>query len=127
MNPAPADLLHRWRRWARELRTPKTAMTHGQALMLYRGSELLGRIVLRAELCDFPWYGGAFEAEPAFAPLQPLFLEELRLLGEEEMDAWGEVWRRIDRPALRLEVAGGGAPVVDLLIHIENGVSRWRG
>jgi len=119
-------MLHRLHHWAQVLFTAKTPVAHGQMFTLYRGSDLLGKIVLRAELCDFPWYGGEFEAELAFAPLEHLFSEELRLLGEEEMDAWGEVWRQIDRAALRLEVAGSGAPVVDFLIHIENGVARWR-
>lgn len=119
-------MFHRLRRLAQVLCATKTTVTHGQAFMLYRGSDFLGKIVLRAELCDFPWYGGEFEAEPAFAPLEDLFREELRLLGEEDMDAWSEVWRQIDRPALRLEFAGSGAPVLDFLIHIESGIARWR-
>jgi hypothetical protein len=106
--------------------TRTTRLADGHEFALYRGNVLLGTIVLRAALCDFPWYGGEFKAEPAFAPFEPLFREELRLLGEEEMDAWGEVWRQIDQPALTLTSAGGGAPASNLLIHIEDGVARWR-
>jgi hypothetical protein len=119
-------MLQRLRQWVQRQRTHKTAVAHGDVFTLHRGNDLLGRIVLRAELCDFPWYGGEFQAEPAFLPLEPLFREELRLLGEEEMDTWGEVWRQIDGPSLRLASARGAAPVFDPTMHIENGVAWWR-
>lgn len=101
-------------------------VTHGKVFSLYRGKDCLGLIVLRAELCDFPWFGGEFRPEPAFAPLEQLFRDEIRLLGEDEMEAWAEVWRQIDGSSLRLESADGGAPVLDPQLHINDGVARWR-
>lgn len=93
---------------------------------LFRGAELLGTIELQAEHCDYPWYGGAFRAEPAFAPLEALFAEEIRLIDQEQMDAWGALWRQIEGPGLRLVPVGGGEPMADPVIHIEAGVARWR-
>jgi hypothetical protein len=120
-------MLKRLRHWAQKLRPSKITVAHGHVFALYRGDVLLGKIVLRAELCDYPWYGGEFQAEPAFAPFEPLFREELRLLGEEEMDAWGEVWGQIDDPALTLVSAGSEAPAEsNLQIHIQDGVAWWR-
>lgn len=81
---AAAHVLKRLRHWAQKLRPSKTTVAQGHVFALYRGDVLLGKIVVRAELCDYPWYGGEFQAEPAFAPFEPLFREELRLLGEEE-------------------------------------------
>lgn len=99
---------------------------HGRTFELYRGTELLGTIELRAELCDFPWYGGRFKAESAYAAVKHLFEAELRLLDQEDMDAWGEVWQRIATPSLRLVPARGGEPVADLMIHIDGDEARWR-
>lgn len=110
----------------RGLLPKKPAIADGDTFHLYRGDDLLGRIVLRASLCDFPWYGGDFEPEPAFAPLEPLFREELRLLDAEDMDAWGDVWKRIEDPALRLVPSHGGVLESGLLIHIRDGVAWWR-
>lgn len=114
--------LSRWlNRWGFGETHPTT-----RSFELYRGAELLGTIELRAEHCDFPWYGGEFRSEPAFAALEPLFAEEIALIDREEMDAWGEVWRQIEGPGLRLVPVGGGEPWVDPMIHIVDGVARWR-
>jgi hypothetical protein len=98
----------------------------GQTFELHRGAQLLGTIELRAELCDFPWYGGRFTAGPAFETVAHLFRQELELLGAEEMDAWGRVKAEIDGPGLRLMPAGGGPPEPDFMLHIEGDEARWR-
>jgi hypothetical protein len=97
-----------------------------EAFALYRGSDLLGKVVLRNELCDFPWYGGKFKPAPAFATAEYLFKEELRLLEAGEMGAWEEVWAKIDGPGLKLLPDGGGEAISDLIIHIEGAEARWR-
>ena len=93
---------------------------------LYRGIDLLGTVALIGELCDFPWYGGQFKAAPAFAVVETLFTEELRLLEADEMDAWGKIWAQIEEPGLKLVPANGSEAIVDLLIHIEGAEARWR-
>lgn len=93
---------------------------------LYRGTDLLGTVALMGELCDFPWYRGHFDAAPAFAVVEVLFTEELRLLESDEWDAWGKIWAQIEEPGLKLVPADGSEAVVDLLIHIEGKEARWR-
>ena len=93
---------------------------------LYRGADLLGTVVLTAELCDFPWYGGHFKAAPAFGTVEHLFKEEVRLLEAEEMDTWEEMWPQIDEPGLKLLPADGGETISDLIIHTEGAEARWR-
>ena len=93
---------------------------------LYRGTDLLGTVALIGDLCDFPWYRGQFKAAPAFAVVEILFTEELRLLETDEMDAWGKIWAQIEEPGLKLVPADGSEEKVDLLIHIEGGEARWR-
>lgn len=101
-------------------------LEHGARFRLWRGDECLGTIELAAESCDFPWHGGRFEPGPAFAPYAPLFAEELRLLDNEDMDAWGEVLARIEGPGLRLEPADGGVDIVGFQLHIDGRVATWR-
>jgi hypothetical protein len=93
---------------------------------LYRGADLLGTVVLKAELCAFPWYGGQFKATPAFAAVEALFREESRLLEADQMDGWEELWAQIEEPGLKLLPADGSEAIVDLLIHIEGEEARWR-
>lgn len=93
---------------------------------LYRGDVLLGTVQLVPELCDFPWYGGLIEPEPAFAPYAPLFRQELELLGEESMDEWGQVLREIEGPGLSLVPLGSGVPLTGFLIHINGAEVTWR-
>lgn len=97
-----------------------------QAYRLYRGTDFLGTAVLKDELCDFPWYGGQFEAAPAFAAVEALFEEELRLLEADETDGWEDVWARIAEPGLVLLPAAGGEAISDLVVHIEGAHARWR-
>jgi hypothetical protein len=97
-----------------------------EVFKLYRGSSLLGKVELKAELCDFPWYGGSFTAAADYAKVEHLFREELRLLEEDEMDAWSEIWNQIEEPGLKLVPDDGTTPVTDLIIHIEEGEARWR-
>lgn len=54
--------------------SPITSTTY----RLIRGETWLGNIVHHAEQDNFPWYGGVFEAAPAFAEVRALFDEELR-------------------------------------------------
>lgn len=93
---------------------------------LHRGDELLGAIELRAELCDFPWYGGRFTPAPAYAEYASLFADELRLLDAEEMDAWGRVLAQIEGPGLRLVPEGGGPAEINPVLHIDGTVATWR-
>lgn len=93
---------------------------------LHRGTDLLGTVVLKDELCDFPWYGGEFKAAPAFETVKHLFREELLLLDRDDMEAWEAVWTQIEKPGLSLLPADGGAAETDLLIHIEDEKARWR-
>ncbi|MFT4242361.1 MAG: hypothetical protein QM569_08765 [Acidovorax sp.] len=93
---------------------------------LYRGDDLLGHIQLVPELCDFPWYGGVLEPEPAFAPYAPLFQQELQLLAEEKMDEWGQVLGEIEGPGLSLVPVKSGVPISDFLIHINGVEVTWR-
>ena len=93
---------------------------------LYRGTDLLGTVALSGELCNFPWHVGQFKAAPAFAVVEILFTEELRLLEADEMDAWGIIWAQIEEPGLKLVPADGSEAIVDLLIHIEGEEARWR-
>jgi hypothetical protein len=93
---------------------------------LYRGTDLLGKVVLRVELCDFPWYGGQFEAAPAFAPVEHLFKEELCLLEADKMDTWEEIWAQIEAPGLQLRPASGGDAITELIIHVKGAEATWR-
>lgn len=93
---------------------------------LYREDVLLGVIQLVPELCDFPWYGGLLEPEPAFAPYAPLFRQELELLEEERMDEWGQVLEEIEGSGLSLVPLETGIPVTGFLIHIDGMKVAWR-
>jgi len=93
---------------------------------LYRGPDFLGTLELKSELCDFPWYGGRFEAAPAFGSVEHLFKEESRLLEADEMASWEEVWAQIEAPGLQLRPTNGGEAVSELIIHIEGAEARWR-
>lgn len=94
---------------------------------LYRGDDLLGLIQLVPELCDFPWYGGLLDPEPAFAPYASLFQQELQLLEDERMDEWGQVLAQIEGPGLSLVSLKSGTRVTGFLLHIEGMEVRWRG
>jgi hypothetical protein len=93
---------------------------------LYRGDDRLGTVTMKSELCDFPWYGGSFQAAPAYAAVKQLFSEELRLLQADEMDAWEEVWAEIEEPGLKLLPTDGGAAISELLIHLDGEEAWWR-
>lgn len=93
---------------------------------LYRGDCLIGRIEPKAELFDFPWHAGLFTPAPGFTEVEALFLEESRLLEAGEMDAWSDAWDAIEAPGLKLVPLDGGNAITELLIHIEDGVARWR-
>lgn len=104
----------------------KENIVEAETYSLYRGTDLLGRLILRAELCDFPWYGGQFEAAPAFAPVAHLFKEELRLLEANKMDTWEEIWIQIEAPGLQLRPANSGDVITGLIIHIKGAEATWR-
>lgn len=42
------------------------------------------------------------------------------------MDAWSDAWEAIEAPGLKLVPSDDGNAITELLIHIEDGVARWR-
>ena len=98
----------------------------GETYLLLRGDSTLGSVIVQDALCDFPWYGGRFEARAEFAAVADLFRAELTLLEEDSMGPWEAVWAQIEEPGLKLVQIDGGEPVVNLIIHIEGTTARWR-
>lgn len=98
----------------------------GETYLLIRGDFTLGSVMVQDALCDFPWYGGRFEAKPAFAAAADLFRAELRLLEEDSMEPWEAVWAQIEEPGLKLVPEDGGEAIFNLIIHIEGATARWR-
>ena len=101
-------------------------MEQGQTLFLVRGDATLGSVTVQHALCDFPWYGGRFDAMPSFVAVEDLFRAELNLLEEDAMEAWEIAWAQIEEPGLKLVPEDGGTPIVDLIIHIDGATARWR-
>ncbi|MDX2544715.1 hypothetical protein ACOT81_20305 [Streptomyces sp. WI04-05B] len=91
----------------------------GQVWRLRRGEESLGEIVI-AE-ADFPWLSGRFVPEPAFAEVEPWFVETLALIEAERYDEFEDAYDRIAR-ALTLVAPSG--PVAEFLLHIQ-GDQAW--
>ena len=87
---------------------------------LRREKDLLGR--LSSCTPDFPWMYCKFEAAAAFAELKPLFDDELRLLNEEDMDAWEEAYEKIR--ALKLQLVSGENEISEFLLHVD-GDKAW--
>ena len=75
---------------------------------------------------DMFWLDCHFAPTPAFAPVAPLFLEELRLLEREEMDAWELVYQRIDALGLELRPLDGTTPIREFILHVDGSHARLR-
>jgi hypothetical protein len=91
-------------------------------LELRRGEDLLG--VLLYQNTDQPFFRYRFQPTPQFSEVQPLFIEELRLLNAEEMVAWELAYGRIVALGLTLDPPGGGPPIRDYILHID-GHDAW--
>jgi len=91
----------------------------GQTWRLERDQQLLGEILI--DDADFPWLSGRFVPEPAFAEVEPWFVELLALVETEEHERFDGAYDRIAR-ALTLVSPSG--PVAEFLLHIE-GDQAW--
>ena len=95
---------------------------------LIRGDKILGTVEIVSNKCDFPWYGGTFTPDDAFAQVKPLFDEELRLLnaGDAGLDGFDLIWEKIDAPGLILRAEDGTKEIKNVLIHIDGTNTWWR-
>jgi hypothetical protein len=91
---------------------------------LKRGEELLG--VLRLTGSDFPWVNCEFEPTAAFAGVQPVFQEELRLLESDNMDAWQMAYDEINALGLQLIVARDETVISEFVLHIYGNEASFR-
>ncbi|MEU6227022.1 hypothetical protein [Streptomyces sp. NPDC047042] len=93
----------------------------GEVWRLERGGESLGEIVI--EEADFPWLSGRFVPEPAFAEVEPWFVEAIALMEAEEYDRFEDAYERIARTLTLVAPAG---PVAEFLLHIEGDRADFR-
>jgi hypothetical protein len=88
-----------------------------------------GVVVAELHVCggDFPWAQATVVRHAGFADVEPLFVEEHRLLNElkdEETAEWTAAYEQIRRET-RLTQPGGG-DVAEYLLHIDGDEAWWR-
>lgn len=96
-----------------------------ETFQLYRGTALLGTLVMDESRCAFPWFDGRFEAAPAFTEVEPLFREALNQLNDNDIGAWCSTWTQLDSPNLNLVVSANDVPV-PVIVHIDGTRAQWR-
>ncbi len=100
-------------------------MVHPQSFDLVApDGTALGRVELTG--ADMSWHEGRFSPTPAFHSVGPLFREELELLNRDEMEAWEQMYARIDALGLELRPLGGGAPICEFILHLDGERARVR-
>ena len=87
---------------------------------------VFGRLTLQHDGADMFWHDGTFAPTPAFDAIAPLFVETLRLLEGDEMDAFEVAYERIVALGLGLHPIEGGDPIREFLLHIDGGQARVR-
>ena len=100
----------------------------GERWELREGDELIGTFTIDEQ--DFPWLSGAFAPEPGFARWARLFAEEQALLDQVSFSDSAEDWERWETLYTRissvLTVVAPSTPVVDYLLHIDDGRAHLR-
>ena len=96
------------------------AWTGDWRLML--GTNVLGDLAYRST--DQPWFHFDFTAMDHFDSVSGMFETELKLLSDDEMDAWEDAYDKIAELGLRLVSDSREVDVESLVLHIE-GSTAW--
>jgi hypothetical protein len=91
---------------------------------LMRGSTELARLELQGT--DMPWFLCSFHAGPAYADVEPLFVEQERLLETEDWDGAEHLWERMHSQMTLLPNDKSERPISEFLLRIEGDEARLR-
>jgi hypothetical protein len=91
--------------------------------VVFRGDVELGSLTFTGG--DFPWHQGTFSPTAEFEDVRPLFDELFESVNGGEGD-FGEIWNRINEPAVCLQSLSDGTTYHSFILHIRLGRFRLR-